>query len=107
MNDRSEHVAIIARGNIYLSGKLVETYFKGIASVALIDDVDGILIFPLIHDSAGGQILKMRNLRGDRVVHAQEFFRTKGYAEADEEVECPVRWVTEKAALLIEGVNRL
>lgn len=107
MNDRSGHMAVIARGNIYLSSELVETYFKNIASVALIDDTGGILIFPLIQDSAGGQLLKVRNLRGDRVVHAQEFFRTKGYAENEEEVECTVRWVTEKAALLIEGVNRL
>ncbi|NOT46762.1 MAG: hypothetical protein HOP17_03290 [Acidobacteria bacterium] len=100
------HSAVIARGNIYFSAETIETYFNGVTAVALVPDPNGILVFPLIHDSAGGLLLKTRNLRGDKIVQAQEFFRNNRYRETNEGAVCPVRWVTEKAALEINGVAR-
>lgn len=67
---------------------------------------DGILVFPLIQDSAGGLMLKIRNAQGDRIIHAQEFFRNHDYVEQFEERHCDVRWLSDRAALLVAGVPR-
>ncbi len=61
---------------------------------------------PLTRDSAGGLLLKRRNARGDRVIHAQEFFRTQGYLEDFEAHEVPLRWRDEFAALELVGLPR-
>lgn len=94
----------IARGNIYLPLEVCETYFKGIECVALMPHEEGVLIVPLIGQSAGGLLLKIKNMRGDRVIHAQEFWRQHGYAEifAECPCPCPVRWSSERAALLMQ-----
>lgn len=92
----------VARGNIYVPLETYETYFKNIESVALLPHEKGILLFPLIQQSAGGLILKIKNLRGDRVVHSQEFFRNNNLEELFDEVFYDVSWETERHALLIE-----
>jgi hypothetical protein len=92
----------IARGNIYVSLETYETYLKNIEAVALLPHERGILLFPLIQQSAGGLLLKIKNLRGDRVIHSQEFFRNNDLAESFEEIACPVSWQKERHALLIE-----
>ena len=94
----------IARGNIYIPHETYETYLKNIEAVALLPHENGILLIPLILDSAGGLLLKIKNLQGDRIVHAQEFFRNNGYLEEFEEKLYEVRWESERAALLIIGV---
>ncbi len=91
----------IARGNIYVPFEICETYFKGIECVALMPHEEGVLLIPLIQQSAGGLLLKIKNLRGDRVVHAQEFWRQHGYVEDFVERAYPVRWSSERAALLL------
>lgn len=95
----------IARGNIYVPLETYETYLKNIEAVALLPHEKGILLFPLIQQSAGGLILKIKNLRGDRVIHSQEFFRNNNLAESFEEIACEVSWENERHALLIEIVN--
>lgn len=101
-----KHQVNIAHGNIYIPLETFETYFKGIEAVALLPHQDGVLIFPLIQDSAGGLLLKIRNLQGDRIIHAQEFFRNNGYAEEFQERPYEVRWLSDRAALLIVDVQR-
>lgn len=93
----------IARGNIYLPREVCDVYFKGIECVALLSDEAGLLIVPLIQDAAGGSLLKVKNLRGDRVIHAQEFWRQHGLSEEFEERVYPVRWMSKRAALLVTG----
>ncbi len=93
----------IARGNIYVPLEVCETYFKDIECVALMPHEEGVLIVPLIQQSAGGLLLKIKNLRGDRVVHAQEFWRQHGYVEDFAERAYTVRWSSERAALLLIG----
>jgi hypothetical protein len=97
--------AEIARGNIYLPRAICDAYFAGISSVALIVREGAIQIVPLSRDSAGGLLLKQRNARGDRVVHAQEFMREKGYPELFEPRTVAVRWNGDLAALSIEGYS--
>ena len=99
-----KHQVTIGRGNIYIPVATYEAYLKKIEAVALLPHENGILIFPLIQDSAGGLLLKIRNLNGDRLVHAQEFFRNNGYVEDFEERSADVRWLTDRAALLVCNV---
>ena len=105
MNDPTAKSRIsIARGNIYLPLETYEKYLRKIEVIALLPHENGILIIPLIQDSAGGLLLKIRNLSGDRVIHAQEFFRQNNYLEEFEEKFYEVEWQSERAALLIVGV---
>ncbi len=93
----------LARGNIYLPREVCDVYFQGIESVALLAHEAGLLIIPLMQDAAGGSLLKVKNRRGDRVVHAQEFWRQNGYREEFEERIFPVRWESNRAALFVSG----
>lgn len=97
---------VIARGSFYLSRELCDAYFPGTVSVALIERAGAVLIVPLRADSAGGLLLKQRNARGDRVVHAQEFLREHGVAEQFEPRSLPARWDANSAALAIPGLSR-
>ena len=100
-----EHLQVtVARGNIYVPLEVCETYFKGIECVALMPHEEGVMMIPLIQQSAGGLLLKIKNLRGDRVVHAQEFWRQHGYVEDFAERTYPVRWSSERAALVVSGI---
>ncbi len=91
----------IARGNIYIPFETYDKYLKNIEAVALLSDEKGFLIFPLIQQSAGGLILKIKNLQGDRIIHAQEFFRNNGYEETFDEKFCEAVWESERHAILI------
>ena len=95
---------IIARANLYIPFETYEKYLKNIEAVALLPHDKGILLIPLIQESAGGLLLKIKNLNGDRIVHAQEFFRNNGYLEEFQERFYEVSWNTERAALLIIDV---
>lgn len=94
----------VARGNFYLSRELCDTYLPGVLSVALLVRDEEVMIVPLIGQSAGGLLLKQRNARGDRVIHAQEFFRNRNLPEAFEPRTVPVRWSREAAALVVAGL---
>lgn len=96
----------IGRGNIYIPRETHAAYFKNIEAVALLPHENGVLLIPLIINSAGGLLLKIKNLNGDRIVHAQEFFRYNGYLEDFVERNYQVRWESERAALLIIGVEK-
>lgn len=95
---------ITARGNVYVPVEVYDCYFKGMESVALLPHPEGVLLLPLIQQAAGGLLFKIRNLRGDRIIHAQEFLRTYGYAESESEKLHSVRWLSDRAALLICGI---
>jgi hypothetical protein len=56
---------------------------------------------PLIRDSAGGLLLKQRNARGDRVIHAQEFFRHCDLPEDAEPRTLRAQWSRDRAALVV------
>jgi hypothetical protein len=50
-------------------------------------------------------LLKQRNARGDRVIHAQEFFRSRNLPEQIESRSVPARWSAEAAALIVSGLR--
>jgi hypothetical protein len=97
----------VARGNFYLPREICDTYLPGVAAVALVAREDEVLIVPLTQQSAGGLILKQRNARGDRVIHAQEFFRSKNLPEEFESRTIPVYWSQDSAALVVSGLPTL
>lgn len=103
----SLHRVIVARGNLYLSRETCEACLSGIEAVALLDREDRVLIVPLMPESGGGLLLKVRNTHGDRVIHAQEFFREKGYVEDFEERSFPLDWNQESAALVVYNLPKL
>lgn len=97
----------MARGNIYFSREIYDAYFSGASAVALVEREHRLFVVPLIIPSSGGLLLKVRNTRGDRVLHAQEFFRGHGYGEDFEKRVYPVELNVELAALEIIGIPRL
>lgn len=97
----------VVRGNFYLSREICDTYLPGVVSVALVLRDDEVMIVPLMGQSAGGLLLKQRNARGDRVIHAQEFFRNKDLAEEFELRTVPVHWCRDSAALVVSELKRV
>lgn len=104
--DTARHLVSVVRGNLYLTRETCDTYFPGIQSVALIAREEAVMIVPLTQESGGGLLLKIRNARGDRVIHAQEFFRAQGLIEDFHERTVPVRWSSESAALVVAGIPK-
>lgn len=111
MNDAdTRHASLeisFARGNFYLPREICDTYLPGVISVALLLRNDEVMIVPLAGQSAGGLLLNQRNARGDRVIHAQEFFRNKALPEEFELRTVPVHWSRDSAALVVSGLKRV
>jgi hypothetical protein len=93
---------MIARGSLYLSREICEALFPGAESAALVARDRHMLIVPLIGASVGGRLLKQRNSRGDRVIHAPEFLRENGFPENPHPANVRARWSAESAALLVD-----
>ncbi len=91
----------IRNGSLYLDLELYQTYFKGLDSVILLRQNGKVLMMPVMHPGGGGMLIKIRNARGDRVIHAQEFFRDQGLDEFIDQI-LPAHWNAEMAALEIE-----
>ncbi|OSI61130.1 hypothetical protein BSZ21_32530 [Bradyrhizobium canariense] len=92
----------VARGALYLSRETYDRYFAGLEAVILLRRADDLWIMPVRHAAAGGYLLKLRNSRGDRVVHAPDFLREHA---VDEYVasQLPVAWSPEAGALIAAG----
>jgi hypothetical protein len=101
----AETGAAAAAGNLYLSLELCQRFLPGIESVALIRRDNRVLIVPLTRESGGGLLLKYRNSRGDRVIQAQEFFRTNGLRESLDLRRLAIQWDPSAAALVLTGLS--
>jgi hypothetical protein len=104
--------ASVRDGNLYLAREVCERFLPNAESVALLrrqgeHGESELLILPLTRESGGGLLLKIRNAHGDRVVHAQEFFRTQGYVEDAATQQVAMRWSEPAAALILSGVARV
>jgi hypothetical protein len=98
----ARHCVRIVRGSIYLDRELYELYLARSTSLAALWREGQAWLLPLQSDSAGGLILKIRNLQGDRVVHAPEFLGSAGFDADAAARDVPVRWVSAMAGLLLE-----
>jgi hypothetical protein len=63
------------RDHLYMAAAVYEARLAPAASVALIREDDDLLIFPIANVEAGGFYIKQVNARGDRAIHAADFFR--------------------------------
>lgn len=89
----------IERGALYLSHEVYDRYFAGLDAVILLRRENDLCIMPVRHAAAGGYLLKLRNKRGDRVVHAPDFLREHGFDE-NLALQLSVAWSTERGALV-------
>lgn len=94
----------IARGSIYIDREVCDLYFPGVESITLVNREQQAYLLPL-YGSASGLLLKMRNARGDRVVHALQFLFMQGMDAETPERVVPVRWDSKVAGLLLEGIG--
>ena len=93
------HNIRLANGNLYLDATVYNTYFPDINSVILLDRSPQVLIMPVQQQGAGGLLLKIRNVKGDRVVNVTDFFQNMGI-NIEDESELPVQWSSEYSALI-------
>jgi hypothetical protein len=89
----------VARGALYLSYQTYDRYFTGLDAVILLRRETDLCIMPVRHAPAGGYLLKLRNSRGDRVVHAPDFLREHGIDE-NAAMQLSVAWSTDRGALI-------
>lgn len=95
----------IARGSFYLSQELCALYLPGLEAIAPLTRDGEVYLLPLLGTAAGGLLLKLRNARGDRVVHALEFLRTLGIDADSPERIVRLRWISELGGLLLVGLG--
>jgi hydrogenase maturation protease len=90
----------ISGGDVFLDHTLYQRHLAGTASVALLRDADQIMIFPLHAAEHGGLLLKQRNASGDRIVHAQAFFRDHALSDSAPQ-PLDAMWDAQRAALIV------
>ena len=87
---------VVHRGNIYVPAGIYGKYFHGVEAVALLSRDNDIVLMPL--HSGGGLLLKVKNARGDRVIHAREFLSSIDIRE-DIAFAAQFRWDSELTGL--------
>jgi hypothetical protein len=95
--NRSPRVRI-ENGSFYLDADVYAEFFGGRDAVAVLPRGAEIALFPLASGSVGGSLAKVRNTRGDRVIHARELLRSIDIDDSDSH-ELAAKWDQELAAL--------
>ena len=90
-------------GRLHLTGAAYERYLHACPAVALLARDGDWLLLPL-HAGAGGLQVKLRNARGDRVIEAQEFFRTQGLEDSERVQPLRLHDDPDRGALRLEFV---
>jgi hypothetical protein len=72
------------RNHLYIEASIFEMHLAPTSSFALVREGADLLIFPIASTEAGGFFVKQINMRGDRAIHAADFFRLH---EIDDDVE--------------------
>lgn len=91
----------IRDGSLYMEAGLYSAFFSGLDSLVLLRQEEKMLMLPVRHAAAGGLLLKVRNSRGDRVVHAREFLTDQGLDEK-QTWTLPVQWDSRAGALVAD-----
>lgn len=94
-------VLSVRDGSVYLPAAVVETYFRGIASVVVLIREGRLMILPVHQATAGGCLLKLRNAAGDRVAQARDVFQDQGLLGLSV-TDLPANWVSDQGALCAE-----
>ncbi len=100
-DDRASNADLrLQNGSLYMSFECYEKYFKGLGSVILVNRDNQLLVMPVHNEAGGGLLMKIRNARGDRVIHAQEFLAFHSLENVDKEVHG--RWDSGLSALVLD-----
>ncbi len=91
----------IRHGNIYIDSDIHDKYFSGLESVALLNRDGYTYIMPLRSGSSGGLLLKMRNAKGDRVIHSIEYLNELGIPYEDE-LQVEAKWDAAMSGLCLD-----
>jgi|SRR4051812_16592332 hypothetical protein len=90
----------LQNGSLYLDAEVYEAFFGTRDSVAVLSRDEQIALFPLSPGGVGGSFAKIRNARGDRVIHARELLRGLDLDDSETH-ELVARWDPELAALVL------
>ena len=63
------------RDHLYIEAAMFDAHMPQVRSVALVRAAGDLLILPIVTAEAGGFLVKQVNARGDRAIHAADFFR--------------------------------
>ncbi len=75
----------IHRDHVYIDAASFAARLGSVANIALLRDGDDLLIMPIFNAAAGGFLVKQVNARGDRAIHAADFFRLNGIDETNDQ----------------------
>jgi hypothetical protein len=90
----------LQNGSLYLDAEVYEAFFGTRDSVAVLSRDMKIALFPLSPGGVGGSLAKIKNARGDRVIHARELLRGLDLDD-DESHELLARWDPDLSALIL------
>ncbi|WP_407186865.1 hypothetical protein [Bradyrhizobium centrosematis] len=100
----SDCTILIKDGSLYLSSDVCARFFDGLHAIVLLRRDEDLCILPVRHAAAGGYLLKVRNIAGDRVVHAPDFFRDNNCPARESEFSAA--WSSAEGALIVAGALR-
>lgn len=95
--EATERALTLQDGSIYLEVEVYEAYFRGIETVAVLLGEEDLSVLPI--RAGAGLLVKRRNARGDRVIHATETLRPGGLDGA-QSLRLPVKWDSQRGALV-------
>ena len=101
MGEPTKSHVVFKNGNLYIDAPIYEKYFASVDAVILLNGDGKILILPVHSQSSGGNLLKIRNAKGDRCVSAVSFLRQNGFEDSFERI-CSVAWDNQSAALVAD-----
>jgi hypothetical protein len=79
------------RDHLYIHAAAYAAHMTDLRTVALLRKGDDLHVTPLIGAEAGGYLIKQINARGDRAIHAADFFRLNGVDDG-REIFCEGEW---------------
>ncbi len=77
--------------HLYVDADAYAAHMENLSTVALLRDGGDLHVVPLIGPEGGGFLIKQINARGDRAIHAADFFRLHGVDET-REILCEGVW---------------
>ncbi|WP_051335623.1 hypothetical protein [Methylocapsa acidiphila] len=92
----------VHRDHIYIDAADFTAHLANAGNVILLREGGDLLVLPLVSAAAGGFLVKQVNARGDRAIHAADFFRLNGIDERDDLVAEAV-WSEARAGYVIGG----
>ncbi len=92
----------VHRDHIYVEAGAFAAHLANASNVALLREGEDLLILPIACAEAGGFLVKQVNARGDRAIHAADFFRLNGIDES-RDIRAEAHWREAWAGFSVDG----